>query len=109
MQKIDQTILEDFGLDKLPPQFQEAAIHDIYETLQKRVGMKLAAEMTAEQLNTFENLKNKDDEATFNTWLEQTFPNYPEVVASELQGLKDEARANAAAIQEARGKSDSVS
>ncbi len=107
MLKIEQSILEDFGLDKLPKEVQQAAFHDIYLTLQRRVGMRLSKEMTEEQLATVETLKEDDDEAAFTEWLEETFPDYQSIVAEELQGMKDEVATGAAQILEADQKNNS--
>lgn len=107
MNKLEETLLQDFGLDTLAPEAQEAALRDIYETVNLRVGMKLADQMTDEQLATFESLKDKEDEAAFSKWIEETFPNYPELVASELQAYKVEVNNGAADILEASRKKDS--
>jgi hypothetical protein len=62
----------------------------IYETLEMRVGMKLAEQMSNEQLDEFESYINRQDEAGALKWLESNFPNYKQVVAEELDKLKAE-------------------
>jgi hypothetical protein len=62
----------------------------IYETLEMRVGMELAKQMTDAQLNEFEEFINRNDEAGALRWLESNFPNYKDVVAAEFEKLKHE-------------------
>jgi hypothetical protein len=64
----------------------------IYETLEMNVGMKLAEQMTDAQLDEFEGYINRNDEAGALKWLESNFPNYKDVVAAELEKLKNEIR-----------------
>src|SRR5262249_1172528 len=73
----------------------------IYETLELRVGMKLAEQMSDQQLDEFEAFIDKNDEAGALKWLETNFPNYKDVVAQELDKLKEEIKAQAPAIVEA--------
>lgn len=70
----------------------------IYETLEMRVGMKLAEQMTDAQLDEFEGFIDRNDEAGALKWLETNFPNYKQVVADELEKLKTEIKASAPQI-----------
>lgn len=99
MFKLDNALLEELGLGVLPPQEKNMMLRHIYETLELRVGMKLAERMSNEQLDEFEQLmpKQQDDseaksqkEKNALTWLETNFPNYKQVVADELEKLKGE-------------------
>jgi hypothetical protein len=90
MFKLDNTFLEELGLGTLPPVEKNKMLAHIYETLEMRVGMKLAEQMTNEQLDEFERYINAQDEAGALKWLETNFPNYKAVVAEELEKLKSE-------------------
>lgn len=105
MFKLDNNLLVELGLGELPAEEKNKMLAHIYETLEMRVGMKLAEQMTNEQLDEFEGFINKNDEAGALKWLETNFPNYKQVVADELEKLKGEIKQNAAAIVEA-SKSD---
>jgi hypothetical protein len=98
MFKLDNALLEDLGLGSLPADEKNRMLSHIYETLEMRVGMKLAEQMTNEQLDEFEGFIDRNDEAGALKWLESNFPNYKQVVADELEGLKGEIKSNAAAI-----------
>lgn len=96
--KLDLTLLQDLGLGSLPADEQNKMLAHIYETLEMRVGMKLAEQMTNEQLDEFEAFIDKNDEAGALTWLETNFPNYKQVVADELEKLKAEIKQSAPQI-----------
>ncbi len=90
MFKLDDNFLNELGLSALPPADKNKMLAHIYETLEMRVGMRLAEKMSNEQLDEFEAYINKNDEAGALKWLETNFPNYKEVVAEELEKLKSE-------------------
>lgn len=110
MFKLDDNLLRELGLGDLPPQEKNRMLQHIYETLEMRVGMKLAEGMSNQQLDEFEKLmplqtdteemrKQKEQQAL--TWLETNFPNYKQVVADELEKLKAEIKSSAAQIMAA--------
>lgn len=90
MFQIDDKFLEGLGLAALPQEDKEKMKAHIYETLEMRVGMRLASGMSDAQLNEFEGLMNNNDEAGALKWLETNFPDYKQVVADELEKLKSE-------------------
>lgn len=101
MIKIDNNLLEEIGLAALPRAEKNRMLRHIYETLEMRVGMNLAAQMSDEQLDEFEKLAKENDDKKALGWLEANFPDYKKVVESELEILKAEIKKDAAAIIEA--------
>ena len=101
MFKLDNNLLEELGLGSLPADQKNSMLQHIYETLEMRVGMKLADQMTNDQLDEFEGFIDRNDEAGALKWLETNFPNYKQVVADELEALKGEIKNNSAKILEA--------
>lgn len=100
MFKLDDNFLKEIGLSELPAEQKSLMLKDIYETLELRVGMKLAEKMTDTQLDEFESLIDQKDDAAALKWLETNFPNYKDVVAGELNNLKEEIKASAPQILE---------
>lgn len=98
MLKLDDNFLKDLGLDGLPEDDKKKMLVHIYETLELRVGMKLAENMSDEQLNEFEKLANANDESGSLKWLETNVPNYKDVVMAELEKLKQEIKQTAPQI-----------
>lgn len=100
MLKIDNTLLQDIGLGDLPEEEKKKLLDQIYETLEMRVGMTLARQMSDDQLDEFEGFIDTNDEAGALKWLESNFPNYKQVVAEELEKLKQEIKSDADKIIE---------
>jgi hypothetical protein len=101
MFQLDDNLLQELGLGSLPPAEKNKMLGHIYETLELRVGMRLAEQMSDEQLDEFEGFIDRNDEAGALKWLETNFPDYKKVVADELEKLKGEIKAQAPAILEA--------
>lgn len=110
MFKLDDNLLRELGLGDLPAQEKNRMLQHIYETLEMRVGMRLADGMSNQQLDEFERLmplptdteetrKQKEQDAL--KWLETNFPNYKQVVADELEKLKGEIKMAAPQIMAA--------
>jgi hypothetical protein len=93
--RIDHNLLAELGLGALPDEEKKNLEKHIYETLEMRVGMRLADQMTNEQLDEFETYFNARDDAGAFKWLETNFPNYKDIVADEFDKLKVEVSQNA--------------
>ena|SRR3989344_1405242 len=104
MFKLDDNLLQELGLGSLPTEEKNKMLNHIYETLEMRVGMKLAEQMSNEQLDEFEAFIDRNDEAGAIKWLETNFPNYKQVVADELEALKSEIKKSAPQILAASGQ-----
>lgn len=98
MFKLDDNLLKELGLGGLPADEKNKMLAHIYETLEMRVGMKLAAKMNNEQLDEFEGFVDRNDEPGARKWLETNFPDYKQVVAEELEVLKTEIKQSAPQI-----------
>jgi predicted RNA-binding Zn ribbon-like protein len=98
MFKLDDNLLKELGLGTLPPEEKNKMLAHIYETLEMRVGMTLAEQMTNEQLTEFESFIDGNDESGALKWLETNFPNYKQVVAEQLENLKAEIKTAAPQI-----------
>jgi len=90
MLKIDNSLLEEIGLAALPEAEKNGFLKHIYETLEMRVGVRLADQMSNEQLDEFERYFEAKDDAGAFKWLESNFPNYKDIVQQEFDKLKAE-------------------
>lgn len=98
MLKIDNSLLVEIGLGNLPAAEKNSFLKHIYETLEMRVGIRLADQMTNEQLDEFERYFEAKDDAGAFKWLETNFPNYKEIVQQEFDKLKAEVAQSAPQI-----------
>jgi len=107
--KLDNALLEELGLGALPDAEKQLLLRQIYEKLEMNVGMRLADQMSNEQLDAFEKFVDANDDKGAFQWLEQNFPNYKMVVNEEFEKLKAEIRSVApqilATAQENQGQS----
>jgi len=101
MFRLDDNLLQELGLGNLPAAEKNKMLAHIYETLELRVGMRLAEQMSDAQLDEFESFIDRNDEAGALKWLETNFPDYKQVVADELEKLKAEIKTQAPAILQA--------
>ncbi len=101
MFQLDENLLRELGLGDLPSAEKNKMLAHIYETLELRVGMRLAEQMSDQQLDEFEGFIDKNDEPGALKWLETNFPDYKKVVADELEKLKGEIKTQAPQIVEA--------
>lgn len=101
MFRLDDNLLQELGLGDLPASEKNKMLAHIYETLELRVGMKLAEQMSDAQLDEFEGFIDRNDEAGALKWLETNFPDYKQVVADELDKLKGEIKVQAPQILQA--------
>lgn len=98
MLKIDNTLLQEIGLGALPAAEKNSFLKHIYETLEMRVGIRLADQMSNQQLDEFERYFEAKDDAGAFKWLETNFPNYKDIVQQEFDKLKAEVAQSAPQI-----------
>lgn len=94
MFNLDDDFLQSLGLGGLPDDQKQAFLQHLYEELELRVGTRLSEGMSDDQLAEFEKLIDANDEQGALHWLEANRPNYKDVVADELEKLKQEVASN---------------
>ena len=92
MVRLDASLLADVGLKRLVADEANVMLAHIVETLELRVGTRLADDMSDAQLDEFEVFFEAKDDAGAFQWLETNFPEYKKVVRDELEALKVELR-----------------
>jgi hypothetical protein len=94
MFQLDDNFLQSVGLGNMPTEQKDAFLEHLYEELELRVGTRLSEGMSDEQLAAFEKLIDSNDESGALSWLETNRPDYKQVVAEELEKLKQEVSSN---------------
>jgi uncharacterized protein DUF5663 len=97
---VDEELLSELGLEMLPAWEKDLLLAHIGETLEIRVGIRLASEWSDDQLDEFEALLQASDEEAASAWLETNVPDYRSIVAAELTRLKGELMTQSGAILE---------
>jgi hypothetical protein len=86
--QLNPDLLWDLGFQSLTRAQVSDLLDEMYETLEFRVGMRLAEQMDDNQLATFERIVDGRDETKALDWLTRNFPHYREVVRDEFEHLK---------------------
>lgn len=94
MFQLNDDFLQSVGLGDMPAEQRQAFLEHLYETLEIRVGNRLAEGMGDEQLAEFEKLIDTNNEQGAIDWLATNRPNYKEVVSEELEKLRQEVMAS---------------
>lgn len=87
MALIDEEFLAEVGLAEMPEAEKSAFIEHATEELEVRVGQRIGAGLTSEQLREFEQIEGTD---AVTPWLERNIPNFREIVLQALQEFKEE-------------------
>lgn len=98
MIRVDEDLLRRLGLDALSPADKKLMLRHIYETLEFRVGTKLASRLDSDQIEKFEALIQAGDEQASLAFLQQVAPDYKDIVAASFEALCEEIEANAEKI-----------
>lgn len=77
MFQLDDKFLQSVGLGDLPEDQKQAFLQHTYETLEERVGTRLAESLSEAQLEEFEGFATHNEEK-INAWLSEHVPNYQE-------------------------------
>ncbi len=75
MFKLDDDFLKELGLDSLPDEQKKAFLQHIYSELELRVGTKLSDGLSDTQLEEFEKIIDRNEEAVA-SWLASNAPNF---------------------------------
>ncbi len=77
MFQLDDKFLQSVGLGDLPADQKQAFLQHTYETLEERVGTRLAESLSEAQLEEFEGFATHNEEK-INAWLAEHVPGYAE-------------------------------
>lgn len=98
--QIDDKFISELNLGDLPEAEKTQLVGQIRETLEMRVGMKIAEAMSEAQLKEFEGFMEAGDEKGAMEWLSTNYPSYRQVVKDELERLKSEIKKDADKIRD---------
>lgn len=75
MFQLDDKFLQEIGLNELPEEQKKPFLQHVYDELEIRVGTKLSDGMTDEQLEEFESIIDRKDNAV-DKWLDKNMTDY---------------------------------
>lgn len=94
--QLGDDFFEEIGLGSIAVEQKQKLMGQLLETLQMRVGGRLAEDLSEEQLDEFEQtIASADDAGTAaEEWLKANNPHYEAIIAEEISNLKSELRTN---------------
>lgn len=104
---LDDSFLNDLGLENASPEQKQAFVHRVLETLELRVGTRLADGLSDEQIEEFETMTPSETDSSevvaqkqqlMEEWLRANHPNHEDVIAEELAKLKQELKSGLDAV-----------
>jgi hypothetical protein len=89
---VDDEFLKEMGLDGLDEEDKQTALANILFTLNLNVGMRVADQLTEEQLEEFDRLSRPGaDEEKLAYWIALNVPNHADLIEEEALKMRDEA------------------
>lgn len=85
--RVDDQFMEDVGLGAMPADEKRAFMQHAEEELEVRVGRGIGTNLSAEQLNQFDQITDLEK---ITEWLGQNVPNFREMVSQIYQDFKQE-------------------
>ncbi len=89
--EFDEKFLQEMGLSAMPEEEKKQFLAYIQEELEVRIGERISQGLTEVQLNEFDMITDINEARK---WLEANRPDYREIVASTVEEMKAEIRAN---------------
>ncbi len=83
------SLIQELGVNEMPEAERDQFVQMAIETLNVRVGLRLANDMSGEQKKLFAKLANDGDENAMQD-LEKVFPDFRKVYREETLALKDD-------------------
>ena len=93
--QFDDKFLQEMGLSAMPEDLKQKFLDYVQEELEVRIGERISRGLTEVQLNEFDLITDVDEARK---WLEKNRPDYREIVNRTIEEMKEEIRANRAAL-----------
>lgn len=92
---LSSDLLVELGYEELTASQARELLADLYDAMERMVGVALADEMSEQQLDAFEAFYDANDGPGALAWLRRNFPDYRERVREVFEELKETLRATA--------------
>ena len=99
----DEKFFEAIGLHDASPDKKAELADQLGEAVQNRVAVRLSNVLTQEQMEKFSELADGSEEKAFD-YLQEQYPDYPLIVAEEVESVKAELSHDVASVRDALKK-----
>lgn len=81
----NEDLIKALGIEDLSKDSQDKILLRVFKTVDIKVGIVLAKNLSDDKLVEFQNIVDKSDQAATETWLAANYPDYKELVEAELE------------------------
>ncbi len=99
-QKIQQNIIEEFGLGGLPEEKQAELLTAMTESVLKRITIKILEQLSDEDRDEFDKLRETDEPDKITEFLRAKISDYDQMVEEVIRQFKEETKETMAEIEE---------
>ena len=96
---IQQNIIKELGLEKLPEDLQIKLLTQMTESVLKRITIEVFEKLSEKEREEFEKLQSKGDVSQVDDFLKEKIPNYEEMVQEIIEDFKAEIKENIASLK----------
>ncbi len=90
MFQLGDQFLKDIGLGNLTDEQKSKFLGHFRKRLELMIGAKLSASLSDAQIREFEVLVDRGDDQNTQDWLQNNFPDYPQLVVESIEELKQD-------------------
>ncbi len=94
------SLIKEFELEDLPEEVQTRIIETMTESLLKRITLSILEELSEEDRNEFEKIKEQEDADKTESLLREKIPNYDEKVQKISSDFKEEMKGHIKDLKE---------
>ncbi|MFP4022255.1 MAG: DUF5663 domain-containing protein [Candidatus Paceibacterota bacterium] len=87
-------LLEEFDLKNLPEEAQSRILQAMTETLLKKITLRVLEELSEEERDEFEKVREQEDAEKTENFLREKLPNYDEILEEVVSDFKKEMKEN---------------
>ncbi|MGM0482416.1 MAG: DUF5663 domain-containing protein [Patescibacteria group bacterium] len=93
-------LLEELGLEDLPEETQTRILEAMTESLLKRITLRILEELSEEDREEFEKIREEQDAQKTENFLREKIPNYDEIVEEVSSSFKEEMKGHINELKE---------
>lgn len=95
-------LFQDLGLDNLPEEKKAALMQTMIDTVMNRIFNRVSTVLTESDMQVLQELQSKpDSDQIVNQYLVSRVPNLDGIAAEEVEAVREEMKASAAAVNQA--------
>jgi hypothetical protein len=100
---LQQNIIKEFGLEKLPKEKQSEILTKMTESVLKRIYVNVLEKLSADDITEFEKLQESASQGEIDRFLKAKIDNYEELIFNTIKGFKEEMKETIQSLKQVYG------